>query len=490
MYIKKTTLIFILITLFILTIVGVNAEGAVYEAENADFKVKITEIRGITTIEEKAVFDIKVTNKKNTKDLFDVSFGELEDWRWAYSTPDYFILSTFDIKANGEDSGKLNFQPKLGIKSGQHNVEVITKNNAGRKEIILLPVFISSGLSLEYTPDLIINTIVSENVDPREELEVKVQIQNRNRKNLKDVKLKISSELINIEKEFDINELEKKTETYKIKLNPLETPHEDILRTVITAEEYVFQDKDRYNIIDYTGDYTKEIDEDKIVLKTTQKITFRNDGNSVKAQLAKIETSWLKNMFTKTVPKAEVQVIDSQKYLTWELDLKPTESEEVIIVTNYRSFLAAIIIIIIVIFIYLRLRSPVRVIKSYKKIKQTEGGITEVSVVIEVKNTGIAPIEKIKITDKIPHLIELIKDFPVGTLKPSKVLKHEKKGSVMIQWELDELEPHEHRILNYRIKPKLTILGGLTLPIVVVKYHDKKGKLVKVRSNRLSVTEK
>ena len=43
-------------------------------------------------------------------------------------------------------------------------------------------------------------------------------------------------------------------------------------------------------------------------------------------------------------------------------------------------------------------------------------------------------------------------------------------------WALAELDSHEHRLITYKVKAKLNILGTFSLPRAVVEFHKKSGK--------------
>jgi hypothetical protein len=90
------------------------------------------------------------------------------------------------------------------------------------------------------------------------------------------------------------------------------------------------------------------------------------------------------------------------------------------------------------------------------------------------------------ITDKLPSLVDLHKDFEEGTLRPSSILKHDKKGTIM-KWQIRTLEPGEERIIHYKVKTRLSILGSLSLPITVVKFKREGKKARVVGSNRLII---
>ena len=91
--------------------------------------------------------------------------------------------------------------------------------------------------------------------------------------------------------------------------------------------------------------------------------------------------------------------------------------------------------------------------------------------------------ENINITDWIPSIATHKKESHVGTLAPKKILKHLKRGTI-IKWEIDALEPFEERIISYKLKSKIAIVGGLTLPHSKIKFETDKGQERTVTSNR------
>jgi hypothetical protein len=92
----------------------------------------------------------------------------------------------------------------------------------------------------------------------------------------------------------------------------------------------------------------------------------------------------------------------------------------------------------------------------------------------------------VNIIDKVPHIAEVLKDFEMGTLHPTKVLKHAKKGT-LIKWEVKELDKFEERVLAYKIKSRLSVLGEFKLPVAVAKFSTLSGKERSTHSNSVSL---
>ena len=70
-------------------------------------------------------------------------------------------------------------------------------------------------------------------------------------------------------------------------------------------------------------------------------------------------------------------------------------------------------------------------------------------------------------------------------MQPHAVLKHPKKG-IMIRWNIETLEAGDERVLSYRMKSRLPILGELSLPAASArtKIGD---KVIISNSNRASI---
>lgn len=67
------------------------------------------------------------------------------------------------------------------------------------------------------------------------------------------------------------------------------------------------------------------------------------------------------------------------------------------------------------------------------------------------------------------------------TLRPVNIVKHDRKGTI-VKWSIEKMAPGEQRIITYKIKSKLSILGGVTLPVAVAKF-DAAGRKRTTSSN-------
>ena len=119
-------------------------------------------------------------------------------------------------------------------------------------------------------------------------------------------------------------------------------------------------------------------------------------------------------------------------------------------------------------------------------IEKKEGGISNLNVILTIKNRGKAQLKDIEIIDKIPNLADIEKEISLGTLQPVKIFMHEKKGS-LVKWILDSIDPNEERVIRYRMRSKLSILGGFNLPASIARFRYN-NKQFASKSNRVTIT--
>ncbi len=155
------------------------------------------------------------------------------------------------------------------------------------------------------------------------------------------------------------------------------------------------------------------------------------------------------------------------------------------VTTSYRSIVYVLAFVISILILMYVTRSPVKIRKGIAEIKTKEGGISSLKVILQVTSLVKKPIKNVTIVDYVPSIAHLEKEFIQGTLRPTKILKHEKKGTIL-KWEIGELGPKEDRLISYNISSKLSIIGSFRLPRAKVLIREK-NKEKHVYSNSLGV---
>ena len=150
------------------------------------------------------------------------------------------------------------------------------------------------------------------------------------------------------------------------------------------------------------------------------------------------------------------------------ITLESGEQESIVITTNYWIGIIILILIIIGIVAYYIFRSPIVGWKELEIIEKSEG-LNKIKVLLTIRNRSNKKIEDIKIYDYVPSIASVEEGDYIGTTKPTKIMTHSVKGQ-RITWEIERLDPYEERILLYRIKTKLPVLGNIKLTPAKIKF--------------------
>ncbi len=362
----------------------------------------------------------------------------------------------------------------------------VTDMVSDRKQLVPLTIGIRStdALIQGYVPTVLTSIGIPPVVDPREPFQVSINLNNQNVLDYPELIIKLSSKFIDEEHTYSLGPKEEKRIEIPITLDPSIAPQEDILtvalmrgeRTILTplSKEYSIQ-----------GYLEKEVSpQTSYFLKKHKTITLRSNDPSYQG-VVKEPTTFFSNLFTSTEPRAAMVEEEGGKFLVWEVSMDNANTMQVSITENYRPLVIISVVILVLIGIYLVFRSPIILSKEIASVGTHEGGISEVKVIVRVKNRGKEPLTDIEVGDVVPHIGSVEKELSIGTMQPDKVSYHEKKGSI-IKWTVASLEPSEGVILSYRIKSRLSILGDFHLPSATARCKHRNSYVI-TNSNRVTV---
>lgn len=447
------------------------------------FDVSSVAIKDTITYDGVAEFRLTITNNQGKDDKFRIFNDQVE---WDVHTDPRTDSSIF---IRGRSSATISIEAipmSNSIREGQYyQVPVSVKSiNAGIIQTEVLPIGVRSPEEIEdfYSPRVDASLVMKREVDPREDINLDIELNNRNPKDFPELKVALTSKLVNEEKIVSLEPYEKKTVNFKIDINDLQEPIKDVLNLYVTYTNergkiltVAKDENNRYEIIGYGAIEDSETVTKKF-LKTTRNIKLSNNANDPNEMLYKTEAPLIR-IFYSVNPDPQIIKEGGKTYYGFDVSLKPQEEYNITITRSYRGLFYLIILLIIIYGLYIIYRSPLVITKSTSNIVMREGGISELKIILSLKNRSYKPVEDISVTDKVPPVAEIKKEFEVGTLQPTRILKHEKKGT-FVKWKLEALEPFEERILSYTIKSKLSILGEFKLPIAKssFKYGKKRRK--------------
>ena len=435
-------------------------------------------IDNIVSVKEEARFSLTVTNLASSAQTY--SLYSMQSGRGWNVEPFPLKDKTIELAPSQTYTTTIKAQALEDFAPGIYYVDINLQSNLGESYTETLKIYLSSETPLDYLPSIKATIDMDEKINPQEPVSIKLFLENRNPLDLTGLKIKVQSEMPEFGKEVnvDLPPMGKKTIEIAVTPNPYQQPKEYMLFFVFERDGQTVKILDqKVEVLSLMPAFLTEYSEEKLLLKTEKHLEVTNGGNVRNTQKVKIPITLWQSFFTESTGKVEKE--NKERFLVWELSLGPDESETLDFQTNYRPLAYFLIVALILAGVYLYLQSALALSKGAQVTRSNdeEGALSEIKITLEARNKSKHPLKDVMIVDRIPSITNLEKSLELGTLKPQEV-KHGKKETV-ITWSLAELEGNEHRIITYRIKAKLNILGVVSLPratAAYVKKNQKKGK--------------
>lgn len=449
------------------------------------FDVTITPIKDSILPGEQAEFSLTVTNNQNEEHHFGVS---VKSDSWSPQS----LIGGMRVPAKSSKTETLILSPTKFLSPGIHKIHVIVRDSTIGESVHKYPSVTSRVSIPTITQYLEIDPVVPlvdvpEKVDPRSELVVTINMKNRDLENSTKFLILLESKLIQEELDVTLDAGEKRTHSHSIKLDPKTASQKDILKVTFMVDKITLSPVIRkdFEVVGYAMVKEEKKLSGFFLRRTTQLIYF-NDGNEPETRHVEVEATLLQSLFTKTEPSAFKIRKEGKNFLAWDLSFEPGETKIVTYTVNYIPLFLIITAIIIGVILYYLLRSPVVIRKEAFTTGVTEEGISEIKVLLHLKNRTDRSFEKAVLIDRIPDIVVVSKEVKPGTLPPTKVYRHEREGTV-VKWKLGTIEKREERIISYKIKSKLAIIGGVRLPPALLKFYDEKANALTTKSNSYMV---
>jgi len=447
-------------------------------AQPAKSTVEVIEVDNQVVVGETATFQIKITNTAEEKQRFSLySIAHGFDFE-----PVPLRDKIIELDAGKSYSVKVLVKATESFKPGIYYVSSTVESDFGEKHNIPLKIYLSPEEPLDYIPAIKATIDMDEKIDPKSSVPVTLFLENRNPLDLTGLEVRIQSDIPEFVKQatIDLPPLEKKTIEFTIIPNKFQQPKEYFLFFVFEKDGEVVKVIDkRIEILSIIPDFKVNPSDVTKFLKTTTSVEVINEGNVINTQQVKLPVSFWSHYF---VSGAKTSKINDENYVVWEVTLGPNESKNLEYVSDYRiPFIILLLVLLFIGFAYY-VKSPIVLRKRAVITKSDdEGALSEVKVTLEVVNKLRKPINDLEITDLVPAIANVEKSLELGTLKPHAI-KHTKQGTKVI-WSMAEIDGLEHRLITYKVKAKLNILGTFSLPRAVLHYKKSKGKKGKIFSN-------
>jgi hypothetical protein len=474
--IRKNNLVFLPLVLALLVLAGVQASAFTYSVEVLG--------NTITTTEE-ANFKIIIENTGNYEDFFTISTSDVN---WLLSAnPESGIIGAGD-----EMEFIATLKPKPFLMEGRTYFIPVTiaseKTNFYYEDVKNFAVYIISPdmKGIIYAPTVTPTISIDKKVDPREKVSVLVRLWNRNPRNLEDMKVMVDGEIFSKEYTTSLLPLEDKMNQILLEISPETVPGtRELTLNLFFEGEKIAESTSQYEIIGY-ADLKESSSKSRFLCRIKQDFNIVNDGNEKGIAEKKFSINFFQRMFTKFTPEAVKEKGDDGKtYYVITKELNPRQEIRMSMVNNYRPLVIIIMLIIAGVIMYYLLRSPLVIIKNADPLGKTSDGLSEIKVSVYLKNRSGKPLANLRVVDLVPHIAEIERKARLGSMEPIHVGKSG-KGTVA-KWEMNELEPYEERIITYRIKSKLTLVGGINLPSAKARFEASQGKERVTYSNSVNL---
>ena len=459
-------------------------------SQPSEILIDIKPIRDAISAGDVAVFNVTITNEMSYDDSFRIRFSNDVEWT-ILTEPLKYKFSRFDL-AVGESANflvKIRASPAAGLGYNQYIIGMVVSAEVTKKEA-------TSHLTIGYGPQfltpkqyaalIVARVDVPEMVDPRGAMLIKLNLKNKNPLNISGLDIFLKSLVVDQKMTIDLMPLEEKTLYITQELNPLESPKQDVLVVEIVRQNATLVRLEKsFEVISYSK-FDTTTKERKALLENIYLIQVINNGNYKTTNNVKHQTTFLKSVFTQTEPMARLVKEDGKRYIEWTLELGPNEKTQLSVVENYWPIVYIGALVFAVFILYYLLRSPIVVRKDSIIVATSEGGIAGLKIVLTIKNRTNRIIRDLKIVDSVPNIAVVDKELDLEGLIPPKVVKHEKRGT-LLKWDIGDMGARDERILSYKLKSRLAILGNFTLPAAITKFGAK-GRERIVYSNRLRMS--
>jgi hypothetical protein len=449
-----------------------------------DFYLNATVVKQNILINQSAEFIITITNNREFDSKFTLRSLELVHWD-ILARPVYDFPSV-EVPANSSKNITLFLKPissSLGTGAKRITFEVVSDKKV--KQNMSITVFIKPDDPRfgKYYPRIEIEGMeIPATIDPRQELVLFFNPVNKNSLDLTTVILRVESRLIEkTETEFALGPYDEYLVRVVPKLNQYAYAGKDVVTISIIVDGEVVKEYERAADIS-TVDLPYDVKENMTssFLRSVFKYTVANPSNINKTEPFYLKTSYIDRIFSWTNPKAKISKEQGHNY-KWDMAIVPGGSTTVIVTRSYRSLLYLVIALILFLLFYYAFKPDIIISKSASHLVRNQFGVSEATIQLNVKNTSNYRLEKVVLTESLPTIIEYVPENQVGVLSPMSAKKHEFRGSTLF-WHFEELAPKEERVLKFKVRVKIDIVGNFKMPETTAEFF-KRGKHKIVFSN-------
>lgn len=433
------------------------------------FEIDIEPVDNIIGAVELATFNITITNLDTEDNIYRFGLDPANNIRWSINP------TRLSVGAGQSESVLFTLRQKSFVRG----IFSVTLNTRLNREIVQ-----SDNLRVTVSPEALggfpvsvgSNLQVPQEFDPRNTLNIQHELVNRNSRDIDNLLVSITSEFFDESYSTGLDPQEETSREYSFQLSDLTLPGTYYLRTTIInpeTDETISSNRFNLNVIAY-ADLEVERSSNWNWFKTNRVYAIQNKGNVDLEDEFYVDLNLVERLFTSSSEDYEVVERNESTVLMYEVMLSPGESQEVTVNTDFRIPVILLVLALIMLFTYMKLRSPLIIVKG-ALLRKKEEESKDLKVRIFLRNRSNKPIYNITVSDRLPKITEYVKDESLGSLKPSRVKKSSKKGTYLF-WDIEKLESQEERILTYNAKSQLPVIGNISLKPTKARFEEQNGR--------------
>ena len=448
----------------------------------ANIEANVTVINNDVKIGQEAHYTLKVVNSGHAEER--VSIYSLHNGLGWLIEPVPLRDKVVTISAGSAYSASIVVKSHDTVAPGIYHLPLTVETQRGEREEVYLKVYLSPINQVDYEATIKPTIDMNEKINPKEPVSVKIALENKNLLNLSNLTVRIESDIPEFAKQamIDLGPRDNKTVEFTITPDPYQQPKQYVLSFVFERNMQPIKVVEKVvEIIALVPPFTIEPVHEKSFLKRVSTLTITNQGNVLNTQDVTYPISYW-DVLVVTNSDAQVVRTDEGRFLLWSKTLAPHEATQVMYVTNYRLYIYFLLVIIGLVLFYFYVKAPIILQKSAVTTRNdADGSLSEIKVTLEFRNVSKKHLKNVIIEDFIPAIAQVEKSLQLGTLKPQHIKPV--RGGTIITWVLPDMDAGDHRVVSYKLKAKLNILGIFELPRASAEYEISKLHKGKAYSN-------
>lgn len=422
----------------------------------ADLKV----VDRTASVENPAVFNITVENDYTVQDRFRIS--SLQSPPVSSNWFDYEYSKT--IESGEKDTFRVEVTPEEN--SIQQNYAfTVNLRSLRNDEAVKLDSFVT--VVNKYDLKITSFEISDSQVKPAETVEISATVQNTESESLDNFTVKAEGFNSTVEKTGAVlGAGDSIRYNFELDVPERSSPGDETIELSIYNNGEKSQSSSQTVNVEEVEEVEQTSQEEDRLLSKTETVTLENKGNvEVERTIERALPVYLDPLANFQPLPDETETEAAQQNYNWNINLQPGESKKITYTVDYTPALGFVALLFLGVLGFKKLQTDLKVSKTTKNVD----GKTKIR--IELQNNSSKALTDLEVKDFVPDIAEVSKQFEMAKPVVAKT-----SSGTRLEWEIDNLQPGEQRVFEYRIKPLVEVEGGVNLDSAEIIRDGKKIK--------------